>query len=80
MVNEFKGLSLFNDIADAQLQTNNRAAVLTNVFQDNYRNGKVSPKGASLLLGYFDKIIPSQRKQVQEQFVITMKERGFELN
>ncbi len=75
----FKGFSLFNDIEDIDLRNRNRAVVLTNIAQDNVRNKMISPKGASLILGYFGLINPNERKDVQERFVINMAQRGMQL-
>lgn len=75
----FKGLNLFNDIEDIVLRTRNRAVVLSNLYQDNCENGKINLKGATTLLGYFDKIPEGERKLVQEKFVEDMRLRGFKV-
>jgi hypothetical protein len=75
----FKGFSLFNDIEDVDLRNRNRAVVLTNIAEDNVRNKMISPKGASLILGYFGLINPDERKDVQDRFVINMGQRGLKL-
>ena len=75
----FKGMSLFNDIEDEALRTRNRAVILTNLAQDHTRNKLISPKGASLILGYFGLIDPNERAKVQAKFVETMNERGYQL-
>ena len=76
----YKGFALFNDIEDFNLRTCNRAVVLTNIFQDNSRFNKVSPKGTALIVGYFDKITPCERDAVTKAFVINMKDRGYKLD
>lgn len=75
----FKGLNLFNDIEDIVLRTRNRAVVLANIYQDNCENGKVNLKGATTLLGYFEKVPEAERKMVQDKFVEDMKIRGFKV-
>lgn len=79
MKNNYKGFELFNDIEDDVLRTRNRACVLANIFQDNSKNAKTTPKGASLILGYFKEIPENERKPVQERFVESMRERGFRI-
>jgi hypothetical protein len=76
----FKGFSLFNDIEDKDLRNRNRAVVLANIAADNTRNKLISPKGASLILGYFGLVPPEERKDVQDQFTQRMLESGFVLS
>lgn len=76
----FKGFSLFNDIEDKDLRNRNRAVVLGNIAADNARNQLISPKGASLILGYFGLVPPEERAEVQDRFTQRMKETGFVLN
>lgn len=76
----FKGFSLFNDIADIDLRNRNRAVVLANIASDNTRNKLISPKGASLILGYFGLIDPTERDEVKDLFTIRMLETGFVLS
>jgi hypothetical protein len=76
-MNQYNGFNLFNDIEDIDLRTRNRAVVLANIFQDNSKNLKMTPKGASVFLNYF-KLIPDEEKQrVETKFRECMKERGF---
>lgn len=80
MINDnFKGFALFSDVMDASLRANNRAAVLANIVADNMQDGKLSPKGVTLTLGYFAAIPKEERAIVQPSFVSKMKERGYEL-
>lgn len=76
-MNNYKGFSLFNDIEDVSLRTRNRAVVLSNIFQDNSKDAKTTPKGASLILNYFNLIPEGERKSVMEKFKEMMSERGF---
>ena len=78
--NEYKGFSLFNDIEDGALRTRNRAVVLCNIAED-YTNKErmINAKGASLIIGYFDKIPPEERNSVKDKFASTMLERGYKL-
>ena len=75
----FKGFSLFNDIKDIDLRNRNRAVVLANIAADNTRNKLISPKGASLILGYFGLVPPEERDEVKDLFTIRMLETGFTL-
>lgn len=77
--NNFKGFSLFNDIADMELRIRNQAVVLTNIAQDNIKEKKISAKGASLILGYFGLIDPNDRADVQAAFKANMLSNGFAL-
>lgn len=78
MQNEFKGFSLFTDVADAELRTRNRAVVLSNIAEDNkLGNDRISPKGVALMLGYFAQIPQEERKQCTSEFAAEMTKRGF---
>ena len=76
-MSNYNGFNLFNDIDDLELRSRNRAVVLANLFQDNSKDAKTTPKGAHLILGYFNQIPEGERKVVKEKFVVAMKERGF---
>lgn len=73
----YKGFELFEDIEDEALRNRNRAVVLSNIAEDHTRNRLVSPKGASLMLGYFQAIPQEERKVVRDLFESNMKERGY---
>lgn len=76
--NEYKGFSLFNDVEDDLLRIRNRAVVLANMAEDNAEKvGKVSPRGASLIFGYFQLVPPHERIAVRDKFAEQMKARGF---
>lgn len=77
MRNNYHGFNLFNDIEDEELRTRNRAVVLANIYQDNSKDGKTTPKGATTILGYFASIPEGERGAVQKKFVESMAERGF---
>lgn len=76
----YKGFELFSDVADVALKCRNRGVVLANIAVDNMRESKLSPKGVTLVLGYFNSIPEAERKDVQEAFVQSMGERGFQLS
>lgn len=76
MTQQFQGFDLFNDQDDA-LRTRNRACVLSNIFQDNSKDAKLTPKGLKLVLGYFQQIPADERKTVEQAFTEQMKQRGF---
>lgn len=77
--NTYKGFELFNDIEDFVLRTRNRAVVLANIAEDNAKNRLISPKGASLILGYFQQVPVEEREDVKIKFTTVMAERGFKL-
>lgn len=79
MKDTFKGFDLFNDIEDVILRTRNRAVVLANMAEDHTKSKLISPKGAALILGYFQCVPVEERQMVTEKFQSNMKERGFEL-
>jgi len=76
----YKGFAMFNDVMDDALRTRNRAVVLSNITVDNMKESKLSPKGVTLVLGYFSSIPQEERKQVQQEFVKEMSSRGFQLS
>ena len=47
--NEYKGYGLFNDIEDAVLRNRNQGVILANIATMNIREGKITPKGVSLI-------------------------------
>lgn len=81
MQKEFKGFSLFNDVEDAELRAQNRGRVMTNMAEDNTEKTRkrISPKGASLILNYFNLIPERDRSQAKDCFVKEMTNRGFAL-
>ena len=80
MSDTFSGFNLFNDIDDDLLRIRNRAVVLANMYCDNSKDGKTTPKGAYLVLGYFSKIPEYEREAVQAKFVEDMSARGYQLS
>ena len=75
----YKGYSLFNDITDYVLKTRNRAVILANMAEDNSKSSLISPKGAGLILGYFQQIPEAERADVKAKFAEAMGQRGFKL-
>ncbi len=75
--NDYKGYSLFNDIEDKELQTRNRAVVMSNIIEHNTHKMKITPRGAGLALGYFSCIPKEDRKGVEEAFEQRIKEMGY---
>ena len=76
-MNEFKGYSLFTDIEDADLRTRNQAVVMANMVEQNTRDKKITPRGASLILGYFYKLPEQDKAVTQEKFAQRCKEMGY---
>lgn len=79
MENNYKGFDLFLDVEDKQLQARNRAVVLANIAESNVKDQRINAKGASLILGYFNKIPMEDRNTVKDAFKINMISRGFNL-
>jgi hypothetical protein len=79
MQNQYKGFELFNDIEDASLRTRNRAVVLANMASDHTKKRLISPRGAALILGYFQCIPEDERAVVKDAFAVQMKDRGYVL-
>lgn len=77
MNDNFKGFHLFNDIEDEQLRARNRAVVLANIAEDNTKKNLITPRGASLILGYFNCVPQEERAVTQGKFESQMKERGY---
>lgn len=75
---EYKGFSLFFDIEDSDLRSRNQSVVLANMAESNSKNRRITPNGAGLIIGYFDRIPKEERKTVYDKFVVEMKSRGFE--
>jgi len=78
-MNAYKGFSLFNDIDDLELRTHNRARVLANMYEDNHKDGKLSPAATGTLLTYFQKVPDGERGGVQQLFQKMMYEKGFKV-
>lgn len=81
MQNEYKGFSLFNDVEDAELRAQNRGRVMANMAEDHSdkKTRKVSPKGAALILNYFNLIRDFDRNKAKDKFKTEMESRGFVL-
>ena len=74
---QYKGFELFEDIEDTALRNRNRAVMLTNLAADNTKNRLISPKGAALILGYFQQVPEEDRNDVRERFKKDMTDRGY---
>lgn len=78
--NNYKGFSLFNDIEDLALRVRNRAVVLANIAEDHTNKARrISPNGAALILGYFNRVAKEERDMVKNAFAENMKQRGYAL-
>lgn len=77
MNNEYKGFSLFNDIEDKALKQRNRAVIMANIAEQYTKANKISLKGASLILGYFNEVPLNDRKELESKFTEVMKERNY---
>lgn len=75
--NEYKGYSLFNDLEDVALRDRNRAVVMANIVEQYTKSKRITPKGASLVIGYFNEIPEVERKQVNDLFEARLAEMGY---
>ena len=75
--NTYRGYDLFLDIEDKDLQAHNRAAIMANICESHVKNDKITPGGAGLVIGYFDKVPPEERKPAFDKFLNTMQGRNF---
>ncbi len=78
MSNNFNGFALFNDVEDTTLRNRNRGVVMANIVDAYAKDGKVSQKGAYLLLSYFSHIPDGDKKEVYESFERKLLEYGYE--
>lgn len=76
-MNAYKGYSLFNDVADENLRNSNRARVMLNIFEQYTKIGKISQKGAALVLGYFANLPEKERQAPHDILSQMLKERGY---
>ncbi len=74
---QYKGFELFDDITNDVLRVRNQAVVMANIAEDNSKNGFISPKGTSLMLGYFQQIPDKDKTAVNERCKEFMRERNF---
>jgi len=77
MNNEYKGFPLFNDIEDVALKQRNRAVIMANIAEKYTKAKKISLKGASLIIGYFNEVPLEDRKTLEAKFTEVMKERNY---
>lgn len=75
--NNYKTLSLFNDIEDQALRTRNRAVILANISEQYTKDRKITAKGAALVIGYFNEVPDVEKKEVMAAYEQQMKERGY---
>ena len=73
----YKTLPLFNDIEDYALRTRNRAVIMANVSEQNTKDKKITVKGVSLVLGYFNSIPEEERKDLYNAYEEQMRSRGY---
>lgn len=64
MDNQYKGRSLFKDIEDTELRTDNQAKVLCNIICENAADKVTLRSGLKLYQGYFSMIKPDDRAAV----------------
>jgi hypothetical protein len=74
---QVKGFELFTDIEDNVLRVRNQAVTLANIADMHSKFGFISPKGATLMLSYYQEIPDCDKLSVSERAKEFMKERGF---
>jgi hypothetical protein len=81
-MDNYKGFALFNDVQDIALRNRNRAVVLANLAIDHTKKAtkRISPRGAGLVLGYFNCIPDDDRASVEAMFKQRMMEEGYVLS
>jgi hypothetical protein len=74
----YKGYSLFSTTEDFQLKSRNRGVVMANIVEEHYNKAanKVSSLGLSLILGYFQAILPVERRAAKDALELILKARG----
>lgn len=75
-VSSYKGYSLYNDVEDHGIKSSNRGAILANILEEHIQNNKVSNRGLALILGYFNSLLPIDRRSVKEAFEGHLIKRG----
>lgn len=75
--NNLHGYLLFLDVEDKLLQAHNRAVCMSNIFEDNSRNGLSSDRGLALLKEYFELIPENERITAYAEFQSLMESRGY---
>lgn len=77
MKNEIRGISLFNDIDDANLRNRNRYVVLANTAEAHTKQNKITEKGTFIILSYFNAVPEADKKSVYDGFKAEMERRGY---
>lgn len=79
-LNTFKGFSLFNEVIDVNLRARNRAIIMANITEDNLTDNKrLTPRGAVLVMGYFEAVPEQERDVTYKAYEQSLKERGFKV-
>lgn len=76
-MSNYKGYDLFDNLEDRTLRIRNQAVVLANIAQDNSKGKAITPRAASIILGYFREVAAEDRNDVKESFTVAMKQRGY---
>lgn len=77
---EIAGYSIFNDEEykeHKELQQRNRAVTMCNIFEAAQRDKQMAPKLSAILVNYFNAIPAEERKDLYEEYIRQMKERGY---
>lgn len=75
--NDWEGYSLFNDIDDDNLRTDNQGTVLANILEDTMKDGMVSGKGRELALGYMENVFFLDREMAATKAKKFLEDRGY---
>lgn len=51
---------------------------MANIFEEHYNTklGKITALGTALILGYFNALLPFERKAAKDAFNLTLQDRG----
>ena len=75
--NEYEGFGLFNDIAEDELRTRNRAVSMYNIYDlHSDDEGNMNDKGRGLMHGYFGHVPEEERSVVFVAFLEILRRHG----
>lgn len=74
----YLNFNLFTDVEDEELKARNRAAIMSNIFEDhaNADGETLTPLGFSHLVGYFSKIPDDGKTAALEVFSVLCEKKG----
>lgn len=78
----FKGYSLFTELESTTLRAYNRARLMVSMMEDNVDKvtKRVTPKGAHLVLQYFEQIPENERVDATKQVELIFQKKGINVS